>query len=209
MPKLYLLGGENVFKRSAREVNERAFQDAGEPLNTLVFSWARPSFDKGYKKRKTLIDYFISLGASVVNFVDYADSNETIAKKMAGSNLVYLTGGLTSVLIERLQNMAVDRLLQDYDGVIIGRSAGALALCRKCIVTCRSNSKPKIVFGLNLADLTLKVHYKPEKTSVLKRLSRNEKIYAIPMGSALVYDNGVCSSIGEVYLFENGKKRML
>ena len=209
MPKLYLLGGENVFKRSAREVNERAFQDAGEPLVVLVFPWARASFDRGYKKRKRLADYFINLGASTINFVDYSDSNEMIAKKMAGSNLIYLTGGLANVLVERLKNMGVDRLLYSYGGVIVGRSAGALALCRKCIITCRSNSKVKIIDGLGLIDLALKVHYKPEKDTTLERLSRQEKIYAVPVGSALVYDNGACSFMGEVYLFENGTKRML
>jgi peptidase E len=209
MPQLYLLGGENVFKRSAREVNERAFQNAGEPLIVLVFPWARASFDKGYKKRKTLVDYFISLGASTINFIEYSDSNETIAKKMADSNLVYLTGGLANVLVERLKNMGVDHLLHDYHGVIIGRSAGALALCRKCITTCRSNLKVKIIDGLGLADLTLKVHYKPEKDATLERLSRQEKIYAVPAGSALVYNNGACSFMGEVYLFDNGTKRML
>ena len=113
MPKLYLLGGENVFKRSAREVNERAFQDAGEHPVVLVFPWARASFDQSYKKRKRLVDYFISLGASTISFIDYSDSNEMIAKKMADSNLVYLTGGLASVLVERLKNMGVDRLLQN------------------------------------------------------------------------------------------------
>jgi len=209
MPQLYLLGGENVFKRSAREVNERAFQDAGEHLVVLVFPWARASFDKGYKKRKTLADYFISLGASTINFIEYSDSNETIAEKMADSNLVYLTGGLASVLVERLKNMGVDRLLHEYGGVIVGRSAGALALCRKGIITCRSNSKVKIIDGLDLADLTLKVHYKPEKDATLERLSRREKIYAVPEGSAIVYNNDACSFMGEVYLFENGKKRML
>ena len=209
MPKLYLLGGENVFKRSAREVNESAFQNAGEPLIVLVFPWARASFDKGYKKRKTLVDYFISLGASTINFIEYSDSNEAIAKKMADSNIVYLTGGLASVLVERLKNMSIDHLLHDYRGVIVGRSAGALALCRKCIITCRRNSEVKIINGLGLADLTLKVHYKPEKDSTLERLSRQEKIYAVPEGSALVYNNGACSFMGEVYLFENGKKRIL
>jgi peptidase E len=209
MPQLYLLGGENVFKRSAREVNERAFQNAGEPLVVLVFPWARASFDKGYKKRKRLVDYFISLGAGTINFIEYSDSNETIAEKMADSNLVYLTGGLASVLVERLKNMGVDRLLHDYRGVIVGRSAGALALCRKCIITCRSNSMVKIINGLGLIDLTLKVHYKPEKDSMLERLSMQEKIYAVPAGSALVYDNAACSFIGKVYLFENGKKWML
>ncbi len=209
MPKLYLLGGENVFKRSAKEINERAFQDAGEPLVVLVFPWARASFVKGYKKRKRLVDYFISLGVSTINFIEYSDSNETIAKKMADSNLVYLTGGLANVLVERLKNMGVDRLLHDYRGVIVGRSAGALALCRKCIITCRSNSKVKIIDGLGLADLTLKAHYKPEKDTALEQLSRQEKIYAVPEGSALVYSNDACSFMGEVYLFENGTKRML
>jgi dipeptidase E len=206
MSKLYLLGGENVYKRSAREVNERAFQDAKEPLGVLVFPWARASFDKGYRKRKRLVDYFINLGASTINFIEYSDSNETIAKKMADSNLVYLTGGLASILVERLKNMGIDRLLHDYGGVIVGRSAGALALCRKCIITCRSNSKVKIMKGLGLVDFTLKVHYKPEKDSALERLSRQDKIYAVPEGSAIVYDYGACSFIGEVYLFEHGKK---
>ena len=209
MPKLYLLGGENVFKRSAHEVNERAFRDAGEPLAILIFPWARASFDKSYKKRKTITDYFISLGANTINFVDYSESYEMIAKKMADSNLVYLTGGLTTVLVERLKKMGVDRLLNDFEGVIVGRSAGALALCRKYIITCRSNSKNKIVNGLGLADLTLKVHYNPEKDQTLEKFSEQERIYAIPMGSALVYENGTCSCIGDVYLFENGKKRTI
>jgi len=209
MSKLYLLGGENVFKRSAREVNERAFQDAGEPLSVLVFPWARASFDKGYKKRKMLFDYFISLGANTINFIEYSDPIETITKKMAESNLVYLTGGLANVLVERLKNLGVDRLLHEYGGIIVGRSAGALVLCRRCIITCRSNSKVKIIDGLGLIDVTLKVHYKPEKDSALERLSRQEKIYAVTEGSALVYNNGSCSFVGEVYLFENGLKRML
>jgi len=209
MPKLYLLGGENVFRRSAKGVNERAFRDAGDSAVVVVFSWARASFDRKYQKRKLLTDYFISLGASTINFIDYSDSNETIAKKMADSNLVYLTGGLASILVERLKTMGVDRLLHSYGGVIVGRSAGALALCRKCIITCRSNSKAKIISGLGLADLTLKVHYKPEKDHALEKLSRQDKIYAVPEGSALIYNNDVCSFIGEVYLFENGVKRML
>jgi peptidase E len=209
MPKLYLLGGENVFRRSAREVNERAFQEAGEPLVVLVFAWARASFDKGYKKRERLVDYFISLGASKVNFVEYSDSKETIAEKTSSSNLIYLTGGLVSVLIERLKNMEVDSLLRGYGGVIVGRSAGALALCKRCVITYRSNSKVKLVGGLGLVDFTLKAHYKPEKDNELKRLSKEEKIYAVPEGSALVYDNGASSFIGEAYLFENGEKRML
>jgi peptidase E len=209
MPKLYLLGGENVFKRSAKEVNEKAFHDAGESPAVAVFPWARASFDRKYRKRKILTDYFISLGAGTINFVEYSDSNEAIAKKIVDSQLVYLTGGQASILVERMKNKSVDFLLREFGGVIVGRSAGAMVLCRKSIVTCRSNLRVKIIDGFGLADLTLKVHYKPEKDTALERLSRHEKIYAIPECSALVYNNGDCSFIGDAYLFENGVKQLL
>ena len=111
MPKLYLLGGENVYKRSAKEVNNRAFQDAGEHPVVAVFSWARASFDQDYKKRKVLIDYFVSLGASTIDFIGYSDSKENIALRIAASNLIYLTGGLATALVERLRNMEIESLL--------------------------------------------------------------------------------------------------
>jgi peptidase E len=206
MPKLYLLGGENVVKRSAREVNERAFRDAGDSPAIAVFPWARASFDRIYGKRKVLSDYFISLGACTVDFIEYSDSNAAIAQKIASSNLIYLTGGLVNALVERLRNMSVDDLLRDYDGVIVGRSAGALALCKKCVITRRNNQKARLVGGLGLADLTLKAHYKPQKDSTLQLLSKGQKIYAVPSRSAIVYEDGVCSFIGKAYLFENGKK---
>jgi peptidase E len=209
MPKLYLLGGENVLKRSAREVNERAFQDVEEPISIGVFPWARASFDNRYRKRKVLADYFISLGAGVVDFIEYSDSGATIAQEIASSNLIYLTGGLVNALVERLRKMHVDTLLRDYDGVIVGRSAGALALCKKCVITCRNNQEAKLVEGLGLADLTLKAHYKPQRDRTLQLLSKGQKIYAVPSKSAIVYEDGVCSFIGKAYLFANGKKYML
>jgi len=209
MPKLYLLGGENVFRRSAKRVNERAFQDAKQPVDVLVFAWARLHFDRKYRKRKLFSDYLNSLGACALNFVEYSDSKESIEDRMASASLVYLTGGLPSVLIERLKEKGIDRLLLAYNGIIIGRSAGALALCRRCITTVRSSSKAKIVEGLGLVDFTLSVHYTPEKDDVLLGFSKQNKVYAVPQNSALVFDNGVLEVLGEAFLFENGQKRSL
>ena len=93
MGKLYLLGGETVAKRDARNVNAMAFQDAGGSPEVLVFPWARPSFDAGYRRRKRLIDYLRSLGAQSVSFSEYSDSPEEITAKVACADLVYLTGG--------------------------------------------------------------------------------------------------------------------
>ena len=206
MVRLYFLGGENVSKRDAKEINEKAFQDAGAAPTVLVFPWARPSFDSGYRRRKRLVDYFRRLGASTVNFAEFSDPFEDIAVKAAHSDLIYLTGGQVSALLSRLRRRGVDVLLRDFKGVVVGRSAGALVLGRNCLATNRYSGASKVVACLGLVDFSVKVHYEPSKDNVLRKLSETEKIYAIPSRAALVCDNGVLSFVGEVFLFENGEK---
>jgi peptidase E len=206
MAKLYFLGGENVRKQDSRRINEVAFHDAAEAPQVLVFPWARTPSDKTYKRRKRLFNYFESIGARTVDFADYNEPFEETKRKIECSDLVYLTGGLTTVLIERLRNKTVDSLLRKYDKVIVGRSAGALALSKKCFLTDRRKLTVKMVTGLGLVDFGIKVHYRPSKDVELKRLSKEEKIYAIPECSALVYDRESLSFIGDVYLFQNGEK---
>lgn len=208
MPKYYLLGGENTHRRDAEKVNQKAFNDAGEAPKILVFSWARASFDKNYAKSKLIFDYFRSLGASTINTVDFSSTNGEIKQKIAQSNLVYLTGGVPSMLIERLKKLGVDNLLKGFDGVIVGRSAGALALCSKCVITYRSTLEVKVIDGLGLVDLTLKAHYVLGKDDKLKELSMDQDIFAIPKGSALIYYNGNLSAINKVYLFHKGERQI-
>lgn len=207
MPKLYLLGGENVSKRSAKEINQRAFEDAGTMPNVLVFPWARPAFDKIYRRRKLVTDYFRSLGATSVEFIEYQEVAE-IAEKIAASDLIYLTGGQTSILIERTKTMHLDRQLKTYKGIIIGRSAGALALCKRCLTTCRSNGRVRVVNGLGLADITLKAHYIPENDETLKSFSLKERIFAVPKDSALIYENKNLCAMGDVYSFNGGQRHL-
>jgi dipeptidase E len=204
MPKLYLLGGENVLKKSAKEINRQAFEDAGT-ANVLVFPWARASFDKKYRVRKLLTDYFLSLSAKEIGFVDFSESKEEIEKRVANSTVVYLTGGQPSVLIERLKNSGVDNLLRNYKGIIVGRSAGALALCKKCLTTNRCTKKLRVVNGLNLVPITLKVHFKSGTAPLLRHFSWGEKIFAVPEGSALIYENDNLRAIGDVYIYYDGQ----
>jgi dipeptidase E len=208
MPKYYLLGGENTLRRDAEEVNQKAFHDAGGTPKILVFSWARASFDKTYAKRKIIFDYFKSLGASSVNTVDYSSTQSEIKEKICQSDLVYLTGGVPSMLVERLQKLGVSSLLEGFEGVIVGRSAGALALCRKFVITYRSNCAVKVIDGLGLVDVTLKAHYRLGKDMELIELSKSQDIFATPKGSALICDNGNLSAINTVYLFHKGERQI-
>jgi dipeptidase E len=206
MVRLYFLGGENVAKRDAKEINEKAFQDAGGAPSVLVFPWARPSFDANYRRRKKITEYFKRLGASDVVYSEFSDSLSEIEEKAEHSDLIYLTGGQVSTLLSRLKDKGVDVLLRDFKGVVVGRSAGALVLGRNCLVTNRYNGASKTVACLGLVDFSVKVHYEPSKDNLLRKLSKKGKIYAISQRAALAYDDGILSFVGEVFLFEKGEK---
>ena len=206
MAKLYFLGGENVAKQDSKRINEFAFREAAVAPRVLVFTWARAPSYKTHKRRKRLLNYFRSIGAATVDFAYFSETFQEIHRKVECSDLVYLTGGLTTVLIERLRKKKIDPLLRSYNKIIVGRSAGALALCKKCFLTDRRKSVVKMVKGLGLVDFGIKVHYKPSRDIELKRLSKEEMIYAIPERSALVYDQEGLSFIGDVYVFKNGEK---
>ncbi len=208
MPKYYLLGGENTHRRDAEKINQLAFNDAAESPNVLVFSWARASFDRSYMKNQLIFNYFRSLGARTVCTVDYSSTNSEIKEKIAQSDLIYLTGGVPSMLIERLKKLGVENLLRAFMGVIVGRSAGALALCKKCVITYRGSSEAKVIYGLGFVDITLKAHYKLGRDMELFELSKNDDIFAVPKGSALVYDSGYLSAINNVYLFHKGERQI-
>ncbi|MCW4045714.1 MAG: Type 1 glutamine amidotransferase-like domain-containing protein [Candidatus Bathyarchaeota archaeon] len=206
MTKLYLLGGESIVKRNAKDINATAFQDAGGAPSVLVIPWARASFDKTYKRRKRLFDYFRNLGASNIDFADYSETPEEIALKIQTSDLIYLTGGLTTVLLERLKNKGVDTMLRTCNNVIVGRSAGALALCKHGILINKDTQETKLVAGLRLVESTVRVHYKLSEDPTLRKLSERVKIYAIPERSAIIHDNGALSFMGNIHVFQNGEK---
>ncbi|MGD0495491.1 MAG: Type 1 glutamine amidotransferase-like domain-containing protein [Candidatus Bathyarchaeia archaeon] len=207
MTKLYFLGGEDVAERDSREINEKAFMEAGGTPVVLIFNWTAESADKMGKYGKIMVDYFEDIGASAVEFAERSDSSEEIAQKAKRSDLIYLPGGVTRILLERILDAKVDSLLREYDKIIVGNSAGALALGRDCILTRgKLNKRTVIIPGLGLVDFSVKVHYKASRDRELKQLSYARTIYAIPERCALIYDGGSVSGIGDIYLFQNGEK---
>lgn len=207
MEKLYFLGGEDIVKKDSKEITKRAFFAAGGAPNVLIFPWTSDSVDKEDKYRNVMAEYFKELGADKVEFAESTDSLKGIAEKVNRSDLIYLPGGVTRVLVGRMKNAGIDNLLRKCNKVMIGNSAGALALCADCILTKdKDNPVAAIISGFGLVDFSVEVHYSSSKDTELKELSMKRKIYAIPERCALVYDGGNLSFIGDVYLFYKGKK---
>jgi peptidase E len=97
----------------------------------LVFDWTARQVGIARKYRKILADYFGDLGASAVEFAELSDSLREIDERVRRSDLVYLPGRDARILIERMRKAGVAELLRKYGKVIVGNSAGAIALCKR------------------------------------------------------------------------------
>lgn len=132
MAEFYLLGGEVFLKRTMVEVDKRAVGDAGNEPVVLYFPWTGEIEDRKY--RGIAMDYFEDIGGSKVIFAELTDSLQELKNKIDLSDLVYLPGGDTSILVKRLRSSGAGRLLKEYSGVILGNSAGSLAICKRYVV---------------------------------------------------------------------------
>jgi len=210
MAKIYFLGGEYIEKRDSERINRKAFVDAGGAPAVLVFLWARETVDKTDPKRKLIVNYFKDIGAGKVEFAEPADSMKKIAEKIDSSDLIYLPGGNTKILVERLKKAKVTDLLKKYDKIIVGNSAGAQALCKKYIGMKGKHDRTstEVSQGLGFVNFGIVAHYDISYDKELKSLSEknNMKIYGIPERSALVYDNEDIKFLGSAYLFYKGEK---
>lgn len=210
MAKLYFLGGEYIEKRDSEKINRKAFADAGGAPAVLVFLWARKTVDKTDPKRKMLADYLKDVGARKIEFAEPKDTRKAIMEKINSSDLIYLPGGNTKILVERLKEAKITALLKKYGKVIVGNSAGAQALCKKYIGMKGKHDRTatEVSQGLGLVNFGIVAHYDISYDKELMSLSEktNVKIYGIPERSALVCENGNVNVIGTVYLFYKGEK---
>jgi len=217
MTKLYFLGGTDIKKGRNKKIDKKALADAGKNPVVLVFPWtARFTTSRKNKYRKIIRNYFKSIGAKKVIFAELTDPLREIKRKIESSNLIYLPGGEPKFLVRRIKKRGIDSLLKKYTGIIVGNSAGAVALCKKYVVIKGQDGRPKTILepGFGLVDFIVSVHYaspiehlggiSPDKEH--KRLSRKIKIYAIPEQCALVYDGKKLKAIGNVFVFDKGRK---
>ncbi|MDD1755636.1 MAG: Type 1 glutamine amidotransferase-like domain-containing protein [Methanomassiliicoccales archaeon] len=206
MLRLYLLGGEDIKDRGSKEVNGHAFSDAGGSPLVVVFPWTSREKVREDAYRRLMVDYFKELGARGVRFVEPSLPYPDMVKLVEQSDLIYLPGGDPKVLIERMRNTGASHLLANYEKVIVGNSAGAVALCAEYVLLSGDSDTFSISSGLGLVDLGVAVHYDPYMDAQLESLSTSRNIFAIPEGGAVVVSRCSISLIGPVAVFQEGRK---
>ena len=217
MSKLYLLGGEDIRKRTSQQIMEKTVADAGPNPTVLIFPWTSERVDNEGEYRAVMTEYFLDLGAETIQFAEPWDPYGALKKKARSSQIIYLPGGNPQLLIDRMLISRGDEVLAEFDGIIVGNSAGALALCKKyaAIVGQGEAHMTRFFKGFGELDFAVAVHYKPDDEDAnhsadkeLLELSDKSatKIYAIPERSAIIYTKGKLEFDGPVFQFYRGNR---
>lgn len=139
--------------------------------------------------------------------------------KMA--DFIYLCGGECFEQIDFFNKINLKELLSNFNGVIMGQSAGAIDLAEDvyCSPEEINISEDKIYMrGLGLTDINIEPHFdlevldddiaKMQREHILEE-SKRRSIYALKDGSHIYQSDSEVVVYGDSYLIENGEINVL
>ncbi|GMQ61699.1 Type 1 glutamine amidotransferase-like domain-containing protein [Vallitalea maricola] len=212
---IYLLGGGFGFKEDLQ--NE--FKSVLKNKNSITFIPTSPQDrSKCEKYKKVNLSWFSDIGINFdnVSMINQEDDVISAQDKIIKSNIIFLMGGDPITQLKFISDKKLENCLLEYEGIIIGISAGALSICKKCILT-KDQDYPEniVVDGINLTNgINVDVHYTNEHDENLYQIIKEhkiDKVYAIPEDGALRIDNDSIKFVGEdeFYIIKQGLKEQV
>ena len=173
-------------------------------------------------------DVFCAFAEADITFSRYAvldATNSQSAKKLVhSSDLIIFAGGHVPTQNEFLNDIHMRQLLQDYDGVVLGISAGSMNLADTVYVQPEEPGESSPYFqrfapGLGLTKYQILPHYQKVKDNILdgKRLyeditfadSMGHSFIVLPDGSYIYQDHEEQTLLGLGYRLKNGIMELL
>lgn len=184
-----------------------------------------PSDINNSNKIKEYFDIFINaLKLSGITFKDNylltKDNKNNIKEYINNSNLIFLSGGDTYTQHLLFEELNLKELLKNYNGIIIGQSAGSINLATTVYNSPEDYNENHIYFeGLGYTNITIDPHFildtKTLSDSELYRRehvlqeSYNRDIYGIPDGSHILVTYNESIIYGDAYLIKNGNIELI
>lgn len=158
---------------------------------------------------KDIVSPFLSYGIDENNIKwinQFKDSIELMKEKIKNSNIIFFTGGYPDKMFERFKKYGIIDTLENFSGIMIGTSAGAMVQISEYHITKDLDyDRFKYYKGLNIIkDFDIEVHFENteiQNISILRVIREKKKpIYSITNSGAVLVVNG------EVYTLGKAKK---
>ena len=181
---------------------------------TFVYFCSDPAcYDKTDMYANYAFKSFKLSGFNFKNFIIIDDRfNGDLKSVVESADIVFLSGGDTKTQMDYFERIGLRDILKEYDGIIIGQSAGALNLAN--LVVCPPEDESVSTYtwnGLGIVDINIEPHFSIDDFSKdefysnkLKEISETYPLYAYGDGAHIYYD-GNYSIYGEVYYLLDSK----
>jgi len=166
---------------------------------------------------------FMAFAEAGITFSGYqvldAYNCEDAADLIAMSDFIILAGGHVPTQNDFFLEIGLDVLLQEYEGVIMGISAGSMNCAAEVYVQPEEEGESDPEFqrfrpGLGLTEVQVCPHYQKVKHNILDGLrlfedityadSQNHSFFALRDGSYILSEDGEETLYGEAYRIRNG-----
>ena len=173
-------------------------------------------------------DVFCAFAEAGITFSKYTvldGTNAQSAKKLVhSSDFIIFSGGHVPTQNAFLNAIRIRQLLRDYDGVVMGISAGSMNLADTVYVQPEEPGEsspdfPRFAPGLGLTKYQILPHYQKVKDNILDGLRLYEDItfadsmgnsfIVLPDGSYIYQDEEEQTLLGEGYRLKNGIMELL
>lgn len=144
---------------------------------------------------------------------------------VSGADIVLLSGGKCVCQNKFFNRIGLKNILERYDGIVIGVSAGAMNLCATVANFPEEKSdlhEPRWLIGMGFVTDIVIPHYDGESESYqfpcddfdiakdyILPMSKERDFIGLPNGSYIMIDGGEKRYCGDVYAIANGKTNKL
>lgn len=133
---------------------------------TDALEW-KHEYGRGTDGYEMLIRPFLAYGISERNirWINYyADDEVTARRKLEWADVLFFTGGYPDWMLQRLYDFELEQAVRDFDGIIMGTSAGALIQLEEYHLTPEDDYEYQYQYGLGiLSGFDLEVHYEEDE----------------------------------------------
>lgn len=168
-------------------------------------------YGKGTDGYEMLIRPFLSYGIREKNirWVNYYEDDEVSAqKKLAWADVLFFTGGYPDWMLQRLYDFGIEQAVRDFDGVIMGTSAGALIQLEEYHLTPEDGYEFQYQYGLGmLSGFDLEVHYEEDERHLEAIIRTIEEkgipVIAMPNEGGLLIDGDHFELLGGSFILDS------
>lgn len=204
-----LIGGGDYRKRENGEIDEYLKTIITPEMTVLIVPFASEA-SKHISWAAALYTNFKEHGIDRFSILDPALPDDVVLERINGADVLFLVGGLPDVLIEALRRKGALDAVRNHPGIIIGYSAGALALSEECVILPEpGHPSTEIVRGIGVVPFSTYVHYNESHDGPLSKLSLARDIFAISDRGAIVIAGNHTAYIGKVFKFHRGTKSLV